>query len=292
MLIPASPSPAPQGLRSLVGPPASPVAALGVDGFSPTRVAADGILAFMSRRVPTTVPEVTPEQANHLNQLLQPGDVILTCDCAYPGWARMEFWTVRSNYTHAAIYAGDGKIYEAVGGGVKESPLDGYFEGRLKVAVVRPPYQSPQDVKAATDWCRAQLGKPYDSVFNTGDDQEFYCSELVYKALQHMPNPIQAPDRKLLGRSAVAPDAFLYIQGADRVHDDRSNYWKNKLGHWPLAAAAVSGAVAGGMLGGAGGAGVGFGIGLLGSVMVGNRIQTGHYLPSLADKHAAPEAQA
>ena len=45
------------------------------------------------------------------------------------------------------------------------------------------------------------------------------------------------------------------------------------------------------MLGGAGGAGVGFGIGLLGSVMVGNRIQTGHYLPSLADKHAAPEAQ-
>jgi hypothetical protein len=238
----------------------------------------------MSRRIPTTVPEIPPEKAARLKQALQPGDIILTCDCAYPGWARMEFWTVRSNYTHAAFYAGDGRVYEAVGEGVKEARLDDYFKGRMKVAIVRPPYATPRDVQAAAAFCQSQVGKPYDSIFCTGDDTEFYCSELVYKALKSLPHPIEAPSRTLLGKAVVAPDAFLDIPGAIRVHDDGSHYWKNKLGHWPLAASALAGAAAGGYLGGAVGALVGFGAGLVGSILVGNKIQTGHFLPSLHEE--------
>lgn len=268
--LPVTPGPAPQS---------------GGDGFSPSRAVAGGILTFMGRRIPTTVPEIGPDRVQHLKNTLQPGDVILTCDCSFPGWARMEFWTVRSNYTHAAYYAGDGKIYEAVGGGVQEAKLDDFFEGRLKVALIRPPYKDPaSDVKAATAFCQAQVGKAYDSVFSTDDDKEFYCSELVYKALKSMPNPIDSPSRQLLGRAAVAPDAFFGIQGAKVVHDDGSDYWKNKLGHWPLAATAVAGAVAGSQIGGLAGAGVGFATGLLGSILVGNYVQTGHALPSLTDK--------
>lgn len=282
MIQPTSPY-TPRILPGLPSAPALKPQSAG-DGFSPTKAVAGGILTFMGRRIPTTVPEISKERAQHLKDTLQPGDVILTCDCAYPGWARMEFWTVRSNYTHAAYYGGDGKIYEAVGGGVQEAKLDDFFEGRLKVALVRPPYQSPEDVKAATAFCQAQVGKPYDNIFSTADDSEFYCSELVYKALKSMPNPIDSPSRQLLGRAAVAPDAFLGIPGAKTVHDDGSGYWKNKAGHWPLAATAIAGAVAGSQIGGLAGAGVGFAAGLLGSIMVGNYVQTGHALPSLTDK--------
>ncbi|MEW6282721.1 MAG: YiiX/YebB-like N1pC/P60 family cysteine hydrolase [Candidatus Eremiobacterota bacterium] len=264
-------------------PPADPPAEEPEERFSLGKTLAGGLLFFMGRRIPTTVPEISPEKAEQLKQALKPGDVILTADCAYPGWARMEFWTVRSNYTHAAYYAGDGKILEAVGGGVKEAELDDYFSGRTKVAIIRPPYASEEDVQAATAFCKSHVGKKYDSVFNTGDDNEFYCSELVYKALKSMPHPIEAPSRVFAGKTAVAPDAFQYIQGATMVHDDKSGYFTNKLGHWPLAASAVGCAVAGGLLAGAGAAVAGFGVGLLGSIMIGNKIQTGHYLPSLHD---------
>lgn len=232
-MIQPMPSLNPRLLPGLPSTPAAPAPQSSGDGFSPTKAVAGGILTFMGRRIPTTVPEISPDRVQHLKDTLQPGDVILTCDCSYPGWARMEFWTVRSNYTHAAYYAGDGKIYEAVGGGVQEAKLDTFFEGRLKVALIRPPYKTPEDVKAATTFCQAQVGKAYDSVFSTGDDQEFYCSELVYKALKSMPNPIDSPSRQLLGRAAVAPDAFFGIEGAKTVHDDGSGYWKNKIGRWP-----------------------------------------------------------
>lgn len=251
------------------------------DGFSLKKTAAEGVLFFMGRRIPTMVPEISSERAQEIQQKLRPGDVILTCDCAYPGWARMEFWTVRSHYTHAAYYGGDGKIYEAVGGGVLEAKLEDYFKGRLKVAVVRPSYPSEDDVKAAVDYCKSHLGKKYDSVFDTGDDKEFYCSELVFKALKSMPHPIEAPSTTLRGKPFVAPDAFLSIPGSSLVHDDKSDYWKNKLGHWPLAAFAAGGGAVGGMLGGSGGAAIGFGVGLLGSILGLNKIQVGQFAPSL-----------
>ncbi|GMU56360.1 MAG: hypothetical protein AMXMBFR33_55060 [Candidatus Xenobia bacterium] len=251
--------------------------------FSPTRAAAGALLTFMGRRIPTTVPEITREKADELKSKLQPGDVIMTADCAYPGWARMEFWTVRSNYTHAAYYAGDGKILEAVGKGVIETKLDDYFEGRQKIAIVRPDYKTPEDVAAATAYCRSHLGKPYDSVFNSADDKEFYCSELVFKALKSMPNPIEAPSKELLGREAVAPDAFLRIPGIQTIHDDKSNYWTNKLGHWPIAAATVGLGAAGASIGGWPGAAVGAGVGMVGTILGWNKLQTGYFLPSFED---------
>lgn len=252
------------------------------DGFSLTKTLAGGVLGFMGRRIPTTAPNISPEKSQELQAKIKPGDVLLTADLAFPGWARMEFWTVRSHYTHAAFVGSDNQVYEAVGGGVLKGSLDSFLEGRLKVAVLRPGI-SDEHVEKATDYCRQQLGKPYDGVFNTADDSEFYCSELVAKALAQGDSPLETPTSKLLGKVAYAPDAFRHIPNIEVVHDDGSHYWKNKVTQWPLAVTTVVGGVAGHLLSGYGGAAVGAAAGFVGSVLVGNKIQTGHFSPGLAD---------
>lgn len=237
----------------------------------------------MGRRIPTTYPKISEEKSKELQAKIEPGDILLTADLAYPGWARMEYWTVGSEYTHAAFVGSDRQVYEAVGSGVLKGDLDSFFEGHLKVAVLRPGLNE-SDVEKATDYCRQHLGKAYDGVFNTADDSEFYCSELVAKALLQIDNPVEAPTSKLLGKVAYAPDAFRHIPGIEVVHDDQSGYWKNKLGYWPLGLTAVAGGVAGHLLGGGlGGVALGAVSGFVGSVLVGNKIQTGHFSPSLAD---------
>ncbi len=268
------------GLRTRNQEQAPPPPEQPKDGFSLGKAAAGAVLGFMGRRIPPTHPEMSPEQSQDLCSKMKPGDVILTADMAYPGWARMEFWTVRSNYTHAAILGNDGHVYEAVGEGVQKVKLDEFFDGRFKVAIVRLGLDDAQAARA-TDYCQQHLGKSYDGVFNTATEDEFYCSELVTKALESAAPELQIPRDRLLGKVAIAPDAFLHTPGAERIHDDGSHYWKNKLTYWPLATSALAGGVAGAMLSGLGGAALGGAAGLVGSILVGNKIQTGHYLPSI-----------
>ena len=70
-----------------------------------------------------------------------------------------------------------------------------------------------------------------------------YCTELVYKALNAMPNKIDVPALNILGKEVYLPVSFQKINGADVVYDDGSNFWKNQLSHSP---ALIGGAVAAG----------------------------------------------
>lgn len=248
----------------------------------PMRAITSGAFAFMGRRIPPMHPEMSAEKAQALCAQTKPGDVILTADLAYPGWARMEFWTIRSNYTHAALVGSDGHVYESVDGGVQKVPLASFFEGRIKVATVRLGLDAGEAARA-TEYCQRQLGKPYDEGFDTLSDDAFYCSELVAKALGAGRPGFAVPHETVLGRTAVAPDAFLAVPGAQRVHDDGSSYWTNKVTYWPLALSAAAAGSAGAAAGGVAGAVVGGTLGLLASILVGNKIQTGHCLPSVQE---------
>jgi len=233
-------------------------------------------------RVPTTTPQITPERRDEILKLIQPGDVILETNNAYPGWQRFEKVTLNSDYTHAAMYEGDGKFIEATTGdpsgkGVVRNDLKEYLQGNILVEIIRPPYKTPEDKEAALDYCRNQLGKPYDSDFSLKDDNSIYCAELVYRALDSCPNKIDVPLKKLLSKEAVAPDSFEQVKGGQVVYSDNSNFWKNMASHYPVALGALGTATAGGMLLGPLGAAGGFIGGLLMSICVGNKIQTGNF---------------
>lgn len=256
------------------------------DGFSLTKTLSTGLLAFMGRRIPSTLPEISSEKMQEIKEKVKPGDVLMSADMSYPGWARMEYWAIGSEYTHAALMGNDGHVYEAVGEGVIQTTLEEFLDGRKKIAVTRHGL-SETDAASATEYAKSHIGKPYDGVFNFADDKEFYCSELVAKALASTDNPVQAPQGKIFGKDAVAPDAFLKMEGAEIIHDDKSSYWGNKVHYWPIAASTATLGVVGHLVGGLGGAAIGAGAGLIGSILVGNKIQTGHCLPSVAELRAS-----
>lgn len=260
---------------------------LPLDGFVSTRgaageVAGKGFTKVLDIRVPTTTPSMTDERRQKILDCIQPGDILLETNNAYPNWQRLEMATLRSSYTHAAMYEGNGKFLEATtgdpsGAGVVRSDLKDYLEGPILVAVLRPPYKTPADRDAAVDYCRSQLGKAYDSSFRLDESESLYCAELVYRALKACPNPIDTPTRKAMGRDAVGPDDFYRIAGTNVVYDDGSHFWKNMASHWPVAlTAAVTAATAGAMYGPAAGV-AGFAGGLLTAIVVGNGLQTGNF---------------
>ena len=256
------------------------------ESFSPTAVIGAGVAALMNRRIPTTAPEVSQERKEEIQAMARPGDVLMSADMAYPGWGRMEHWTLGSRYTHAALMGHDGAVYEAVGEGVTKTTLEQFLSGRKKIAVARTG-MSEDGVRTATQYAESQVGKPYDTAFDYSEEAGFYCSELVAKSLQAGQCPISIPMKSVFGKEAVAPDAFLKANGTQVLHDDDSGYWTNKVGYWPIAACTVGLGVAGGILGGPGAAALGSGIGFLSSVLVGNKIQTGHFSPSLTEIRGA-----
>lgn len=247
--------------------------------------AARDFVRWLDMRVPTTTPVMSVERRQKILSVIQPGDIMLETDNAYPGWQNLEFTALRSSHTHAAVFEGDGKFLEATTpDGVQRTDLASYLQGNLMITIVRPQYQSPADLNAALDYYRAQLGKPYANDFNLDDPKAEYCAGYVYKGLQAMPNKMDVPVAHVLGHRAVGPDAFLKLAGAQVVYDDGANFWANQASHWPVALGGVAVAALGAAAAGAFGtvASVAGGVcgmvaGLALSICVGNKIQVGHF---------------
>lgn len=246
------------------------------------------ITKFLDIRVPTVTKPRTAENAKKILDSIKPGDVLLETHNAYPNWQIMEKLTLGASHTHAALYEGldekgEPQLIEATtgdpsGAGVIRTNLKSYFEGPTRIAIVRPNYKSSSDREAALGYARDQLGKPYDAKFDFENDDEFSCTELVSNALNSAPNAIEVAKTKALGRNAVAPDSFMELPGAEVVYTDNSSFAKNMASHWPIAAAAVgTGAVSWALSGSPILGAAGFMGGLVGSIALGNKIQTGHF---------------
>ncbi len=80
------------------------------------------------------------------------------------------------------------RIIEAIGDRVQDTSLEDFFSrspkdrnDKEKIMVGRIKEINPVKISKAIDYSIRQLGKPYDSAFELGEDA-FYCSELIYFA--------------------------------------------------------------------------------------------------------------
>ena len=98
-------------------------------------------------------------------------------------------WQTRSEYSHSALMLHDGSIIEAwMTKGVRQHWLNDWCD--IDVFDVHGITQ--EQWQAAIGYARAQIGKPYDwlaiirflSRFRQPDDERWFCSELVFKAME------------------------------------------------------------------------------------------------------------
>lgn len=116
--------------------------------------------------------KVKGSEVRSLLGLLQPGDIILRrYDKYLSGWCIPGFWT------HVGLMATDETIIHATINGVIEEDILTF----LRTDYIRVLRYEKDDkvVKQATEMSRSLLGKGYDFLFDSSNDEYMFCSELV-----------------------------------------------------------------------------------------------------------------
>lgn len=152
------------------------------------------------RRVKMTLTDVKEVLA-----LVRPGDVLL---CRSQGEFTNIF--IPGFWTHAALYAGEKELVEAVSPCVKISPLEDFLLAKDYVAVLRPVFASGVQKLDAVNYARLQASKniPYDYQF-TPTDSAFYCAEIIGASYVYaMGGASPFTPRYSLGVLTYIPDDF------------------------------------------------------------------------------------
>jgi hypothetical protein len=91
----------------------------------------------------------------------------------------------------------DGKPIPAAGVGVILDTLERYNarHPRETLAALRPKGFSDRDRRAVVEAASTSIGKRYDSAFNTPSDREMYCTTIVLRSLQAVPNAPRISDQ-------------------------------------------------------------------------------------------------
>gem|GEM_PF-820596 len=229
-------------------------------------------------RYPFDAPKLTEEQKTEIKASIQPGDIILTMYPGYPGWQVLEEVTARSHFTHAALYEGDGKVLETLSNsGVTRTELDDTLNDTALLEIIRPPYQTKEDRDSVIAYSQSKLGNSYDYAFNTDNDNELYCSEMLYWALKSMPHPMEVKGNNFMGRYIVGPQALESIPDSKVVFSTGASFMKGLSFYYPVYAGTMAGAAAGATILGPAGFAAGAALGWASSILVGNRIQTGNW---------------
>ena len=138
------------------------------------------IREFTKPSVSDQIPPLSAHENQELLRQLKPGDIIL---CGNDG-----------SFIHGALYIGNGKIVHALAtqpdmkdrfrGVVEESWLTYTQRSERDTVVVLRPNLNSSDQQQVINYARSQRNKGYDSLFINSSDERFYCTELVWKALQ------------------------------------------------------------------------------------------------------------
>lgn len=85
------------------------------------------------------------------------------------------------------LTARDRALIEAIGTGTQVTPFEKVFDVH-GVALLVPKGMTIEEWRSLVDRMRAQLGKPYDTLFNIADENQLSCVELVRLILRGLPD--------------------------------------------------------------------------------------------------------
>lgn len=146
-------------------------------------------------------PKVTYEFYLEVASKIEVGDVLLSLeDLKFTNLLIPGFWS------HAAIYAGDGWVMEAVGSGVQKVALVQWVLDKDHVAVRR--FNTPKDKRErAGKMAMSHDGEPYDYQMG-GNNEAWYCAELVYCMHDEVTPGLPFELKETWGVKTVTPQDF------------------------------------------------------------------------------------
>jgi len=150
--------------------------------------------------------QVKGGEVREVLNMLEVGDILV---CRFDRY--VSSWFIPGFWTHVALYVGDDKVVHAMTKGVVEDDVLTFMRTDY-VAVLRLPVDDHLKDRSV-ELVREFIGKDYDFLFETTDDERVYCSELVKRGY-----PGVLDD---LGSEAIPPDRFFEIEGVKVVHDSR-----------------------------------------------------------------------
>ena len=147
--------------------------------------------------------EILAYDVNTGESVLRDGDVL----CTYSEGELTNLF-IKGKFKHVGIFAGDGRVVEAIGRGVTSCGFHEFCSTKDKIAILRPKFCDEQESKAAKNHALSQIGVPYDFEFQP-NERAFYCAELVWWAYNKATGG-NSPfvRRKILGVETVYPSDF------------------------------------------------------------------------------------
>lgn len=221
------------------------------DAVKKRLVQAVAIPSFLE--IPNIFPRMKTVDAQLIHAFAEPGDIILSSDKSLPLYSALSKVALGSDFGHASLYIGDGRIIQSGPGGVEESPL---FDRGTHFTLIKPEYQNEEDREKAVAYAKDMVGKPYDwTSRNEGDSVT--CTDLLANALGQGDTKFDIKESSLLGTRAITPQAFLDNDKMKVAVDGDSPLWKDVAGSLPFVGLTVAGGVAGHMIHGNVGAVIG-----------------------------------
>lgn len=244
------------------------------DGIKSTMVKALGFGLFLD--IPSFAPPMKLEDAKALEELAEPGDIILSANKNTPLYQMATKAGFGSDWGHVSLYVGEGRRIDAGPKGVEERDV---FDNGSHFALIKPKYKNDADRWKAVSYAYKALGTPYDFLSrNQGDSVT--CTDLVVQAINQGDSKFSVDEGTLMGERLVTPDAFLEAANMEVVIESKNPWYKSAAGALPTIGLTAAAGVAGHMIGGWKGAIVGTVGGYLATTVAANIIQDrmGHNL--------------
>lgn len=160
---------------------------------------------------------ITKETVDHIVKIHLPGDILLSHEKQ-----RLTSIFIKGFWDHAAIVTNKNTVIEAVGGGVREVPLQEWLYKKDFVVLIRPTYPSKKIGAMAAQFSFGYIGYKYNFSFSFSNPFRWasarrgvYCSQLVYLCYKKAD-----PDFMKNRKEKILPIDFLRYP---KVYDSKEN---------------------------------------------------------------------
>ncbi len=229
--------------------------------------------------LPSLAPPMKIEDAAEIDRLAEPGDIILSTEKSVPFYSALAKAALDSDFGHASLYVGHGRVIEAGPSGVKERKL---FSNGSHFTLLKPHYKNETDRWKAVDYAYKSVGKPYDWL-SENNGEALTCTDLIMNAMAQGDTEVRVEEKQFMGHRLVTPNAFYTSPDIDVAVEVKSPWYKNVAGALPAIGITAAGGVAGHMIGGWPGAVIGTVAGYVGGT-VALSIIDGAIHPDLQDR--------